>query len=302
MYSGWYLVAFESELIGSMTPVSVGDLSLILVRDGDRVRAFDAVCPHRGANLGYGGRLDGDVIVCPFHGKRIALGEQRSGCNWIREYSVLGYGGMFFVRYSDQHENGLEALLEGLAEDHAFVPCYALPMRVQADLVTENAFDETHFKSVHGVRNVSDFTVRCGEEGMFVAQTSFEFPVNTWQIGDGSRPTVHVPFTAYAFSPHFVASHLGGQHAYWTLTGATPGAGGTCVVRFALAVPLGRGADRSIPSQERINFLAQRSRAGIEQDQVVWENLHRLSQPHYGPDDGPVIEFRNYCARFLAHE
>jgi phenylpropionate dioxygenase-like ring-hydroxylating dioxygenase large terminal subunit len=297
MYGGWYLVAFENELAGSITAGNIGDMPLMLVCDGDRIRAFDAICPHRGANLAIGGRLDASTIICPFHGKRIFLGEQNGACYHVREYPVLGYGGMFFVRYSNNHENGLEALLQRLAEDHVFIPCYALPMRVQADVVTENAFDETHFKPVHGIRNESYFTVRHGEEGTLIAETSFELPVNQWQLGSGGSATVHVSFTAYAFSPHLVASHLGGDHAYWTITGATPTPAGGCIVRFGLAVPSGRGSGQT-PSQERIQYLARQSRGGIEQDQVVWENLHRLAKPRYGPEDAAVIQFRNYCERF----
>lgn len=32
------------------------------------VSVFDAYCEHLGAHLGHGGRVDGENIVCPFHG------------------------------------------------------------------------------------------------------------------------------------------------------------------------------------------------------------------------------------------
>ncbi len=298
MYSGWYLIAFESELVGSLTPVSIGDRRLVLVCDGERVRAFDAICPHRGANLGFGGRLDGDAIVCPFHGKRVIAGERSDACYWVREYPILCYGGMFFVRCSNEHENGLGALLEHLVEDHVFITCFALPMRVEADLVTENAFDETHFRPVHGVRTRNGFAVQYDAKGALIAETTLEVPVSQWQLGDQRAATVNVPFAAYAFSPHVVASHVGGDNSYWAITGATPEPGHGCVVRFALAVPSKRGSQRVVPSKERIHYLVQQSRGGLEQDQVVWENLRRPAQPRYAPEDGAVISFRNYCEHF----
>lgn len=302
MYSGWYLVAFESDLVGDLTPVSIGYRSLILVRGDNHVRAFDAVCPHRGANLAFGGCLDGEAIVCPFHSKRILLGEQRSERYWVREYPVLGYGGMLFVRLSDEHENGLGKLLEGLAEDHLFVPCFALAMHVSADLVTENAFDETHFRPVHGVGNEPHLMVRYSDEGALIAEASFDLPVNQWQLGDGRGTTVRVPFTAHAFSPHLVISHMGGDHSYWTITGATPKAEQDCVIRFGLAVPSGRGSSQAAPSLERIKYLARQSRGGIEQDQLIWENLRPLANPRYAPEDGPVIRFKKFCKRFIEIE
>jgi 3-ketosteroid 9alpha-monooxygenase subunit A len=297
MYGGWYLAAFEGDLKVPLTPVHIGDAPLMLVCDGQTVRAFDAVCPHRGANLAIGGRLDRDAVICPFHGRRITLREQPVGGYCVREYPVLGYGGMFFVRCSDAHENGLETLLEKLVEDHVFFPCFAMEVRARADLVTENAFDESHFRPVHGVRT-DPFQTYQTPGGALVAETSFEMPVNAWQMGDGRGSLVRVPFTAHAFSPHLVATHLGGAHPYWAITGATPVPGGSCVVRFSVALPSGRDPMHPRPSPERVRYLAQQSRGGIEQDQVVWENLQPPAQPRYGPEDVAVVAFRDYCRQF----
>ena len=44
---------------------------LVLYRgDSGAVHVFDAFCGHLGAHLGYGGRVCGDDIQCPFHGWR----------------------------------------------------------------------------------------------------------------------------------------------------------------------------------------------------------------------------------------
>ncbi|WP_267882108.1 Rieske 2Fe-2S domain-containing protein [Streptomyces sp. NRRL F-2664] len=37
------------------------------------VRAIRPYCPHLGAHLGYGGRVNGECIVCPFHGFSFAM-------------------------------------------------------------------------------------------------------------------------------------------------------------------------------------------------------------------------------------
>ncbi len=48
---------------------SVGDEELIARRNASgEIRVFDAFCPHQGAHLGHGGRLDDDCLRCPFHG------------------------------------------------------------------------------------------------------------------------------------------------------------------------------------------------------------------------------------------
>src|SRR6185437_5366416 len=46
--------------------VESGDEKIMLVRDGDAVRAYSALCPHAGGPLDEGAVCDGR-IVCPWH-------------------------------------------------------------------------------------------------------------------------------------------------------------------------------------------------------------------------------------------
>lgn len=45
----------------------LGEQLVIYRTQNNKVFIVDAYCPHLGANLGIGGRVDGDCIVCPFH-------------------------------------------------------------------------------------------------------------------------------------------------------------------------------------------------------------------------------------------
>lgn len=49
-----------------LTEVSVGDLKILLARDGDRVLATGATCTHKGAPLKNGKRV-GNRVICPWH-------------------------------------------------------------------------------------------------------------------------------------------------------------------------------------------------------------------------------------------
>ncbi len=51
---------------GAARTVEIGDIKILLVRDGDLVHAYGAMCPHAGAPLGEGAICDGR-IVCPWH-------------------------------------------------------------------------------------------------------------------------------------------------------------------------------------------------------------------------------------------
>src|SRR5471032_2315518 len=67
---GWYQVAFPSDLApGEVTAAEYWDRELVLWRDtAGTFHLQDAFCPHLGAHLAYGGRVDGDLLTCPFHG------------------------------------------------------------------------------------------------------------------------------------------------------------------------------------------------------------------------------------------
>ncbi len=60
-------VARLSELPqGSGWLVELDGREIALFREGDRVHALDAVCPHRGASLAFG-EVRGGVVHCPLH-------------------------------------------------------------------------------------------------------------------------------------------------------------------------------------------------------------------------------------------
>ncbi|HXK25999.1 MAG TPA: Rieske (2Fe-2S) protein, partial [Myxococcota bacterium] len=75
---GWYGLCLASELApGEVKPLRYFGRELVAFRGRDGpARVFDAHCPHLGAHLGVGGKVEGDGIRCPFHGWRF----DGSGC------------------------------------------------------------------------------------------------------------------------------------------------------------------------------------------------------------------------------
>jgi 3-ketosteroid 9alpha-monooxygenase subunit A len=291
MRGGWYLVAFEDEVAGDLTALDIGDLPLVLVADQGQVRAYDAVCPHQGAHLAYGGRLVGRHIVCPFHGNKITLGAQVGSEYHVVEHATLGYGGMVFVRLGTLHENGLGELLEQLVDGHVFIPFNRTSLNARGELVIENAFDASHFRPVHGVRNSPAFEVHRDKAGAFVAEGSLRVPPSQWHRSSPDGEALELPFHARAVSPQLVLSHIGGADPYWIFTATTPTASG-CIVRQALAVPQ---TDGELPDADRIAYLARASKAGMEQDRLIWEHLRPLARPVYEAEDVAVKAFRAFC-------
>jgi nitrite reductase/ring-hydroxylating ferredoxin subunit len=63
------LDALENITPGKLHRYAVADEELVARTDGTgELRVFGAFCPHQGAHLGHGGRMEGDCVRCPFHG------------------------------------------------------------------------------------------------------------------------------------------------------------------------------------------------------------------------------------------
>lgn len=297
-YRGWHQVACAGPS-DEVAPAAVGEVALALVTCGGTVRAFDAHCPHRGAHLGYGGHLDGSHVVCPFHGRRIALGERSGGELFVREYRTLTAGGAVFALLDERHENGLGALVQSLAPTHCFVPGFTLEAAVPAEVVIENAVDADHFHAVHGIDRVPRFERLPSEHGELAVEAMFDLPrPNPWQAEFGNRDgAFEMRFLTRVFSPNLVATQLGSPPAnHVVFTAATPGPDGTCVIRVTVAYAV--GTEGVVPADEAARQLVRDSRTAFEQDMVIWEHLAPDHPWRGGPSDWPVAEYRQFCERF----
>ena len=67
--TGWYAFGLASELApgGVLSRPFMGDDLVVYRTRSGVLRAVEPYCPHLGAHLGHGGRVDGELIVCAFH-------------------------------------------------------------------------------------------------------------------------------------------------------------------------------------------------------------------------------------------
>lgn len=304
LHSGWYLPVFLSELTAQVSPLTIGDRRFVAVRENDRVRIFGGSCPHRGAHLGYGGRLDGNCLICPFHGKRIVLGDTAK--HWhVPEYEVAQWGDAVFVRLSGDTDGdrGFTQTLKALHDTHPLVAALVQPIAAAADLITENAFDADHFTTVHKVPKLAGMATQPGEAGELTIEGEFLMQTSPWQddrvkeevrwnsVRTGVvRWDYRARFFARAFSPGLVVTLFGPpQERHVIVTAAVP-AGSGCVARVAVGVQAEQAAELPILIAGSIRALAE--------DQVVWENLDPGFCPAYDARDEPVTAFREFCAGF----
>lgn len=68
--TGWFMVGWSEEYQpGTVRPLKYFGRDLVAWRgESGELHVLDAHCPHLGAHLGHGGKVNGDCIECPYHG------------------------------------------------------------------------------------------------------------------------------------------------------------------------------------------------------------------------------------------
>jgi len=68
--TGWFMVAWSAEIpAGEVRPLRYFGRDLVAFRtEAGELCVMDAHCPHMGAHIGRGGKVNGDCVECPYHG------------------------------------------------------------------------------------------------------------------------------------------------------------------------------------------------------------------------------------------
>ena len=294
-HGGWYLAATVDELTGPITALSLAGRSLMVVstREGG-FRVYDAVCPHRGASLAHGGTLARAGVICPFHGKAVALGACADPDRYaVAEMPSLLVGPVLFVALGPVvDDRGFTDTLQALARTHDLYPCPPMLISVAPELVVENAFDLDHFMQVHRISRVAGKDWGQHETG--AAYCDARFTVRTPEWDGGGNLVIHNRFYARAFSPTIVLSELGEPGVGQTvITGATPTGRGS-VVRVINAL---RRTEDGVPPAV-LASLTEFAGKALRDDTLIWEHMDMAMTPRMDRRDAPVIVFRDFCDSF----
>lgn len=155
----WVMLGFEDRLArrpASVDKVRVHGTDLAVFREGSGGAAggtgelhvaLDA-CPHRGASLSSGGKVQGECLVCPYHARLVG---RRGHRERFMEHVVQD--GLVWLDYS----SGLLTLGQGppAYQEHADPTMrtfgYTKVLEVNPVLMTENTLDWQHLATVHRV-------------------------------------------------------------------------------------------------------------------------------------------------------
>src|SRR5580658_9345904 len=214
--SGWFCLGAASDFArGTVTTRRLGGREIVVFRTDDgRLAALDAHCPHLGAHMGKGGRVEGDTIRCPFHG----FGFDSSGtCTKTayrtkpprnaraRAYPVLVLHGIALAYF---HPRGIEPSWQPEGADMEGWPPFRLHrwiLRGHPQETTENSVDIGHFGVVHGYRSVHERAPTKTSGPHLFARYGFQRPtIRLW----GHELTVHEAIDVHVWGLGYSRVHV----------------------------------------------------------------------------------------------
>jgi 3-ketosteroid 9alpha-monooxygenase subunit A len=299
---GWFAVALSPQ-ISSDAPIELRyfgrKLAAYRKADGTPV-VMDATCPHMGANLAKGGRVEADGLRCPFHDWRFG---PNGKCNdipyaklippkaMVRTYPTRDINGVVYV-WHDQEEGEPEYELPDLAEWNDKAWSHWKPVQkliaTHPREVIDNIADKGHFGPVHGQivehwKNTFD-----GHKAV--------------QIQGGGHKTLATSDTklhteATYHGPGYLLTRMTGWYDAWMLVVHTPIDKNNLSMWSGLMV-------KNINGMPQAEFEAAADgyeEAGVGallQDVSIWENKEPSPRPLLCDGDGPIIRARIWYSQF----
>lgn len=300
---GWFRIAFCEDLKpGLVEPLRYfgRDLVLFVGESGTPV-VLDAYCPHLGAHLAHGGRVEGETIRCPFHAWRFAADGRCVEIPYakrippraaVRTWPTCIRNGMVFVWH---HAQGAEPSWEVPEADEVgdsdWTPWVHRSWQIETHIqeIAENTSDPAHFTSVHGFPAIPDPKVSFAAHAYrsyteFTAQRADGSEVETILDVQWSGMGIGITRTRGVLDLLFIGTH-------------TPIEADIVDSRFSFSVCSARGLD---PEHGAGRAFIDESVRQMEQDIPIWNNKRFHEKPTLCDGDGPIPEFRSWARQFYS--
>jgi nitrite reductase/ring-hydroxylating ferredoxin subunit len=301
--NGWFRVAYGHELsAGEVQAVRRLGRELVLFRDDDGVaHVLDAHCPHLGAHLGVGGKVEGRALRCPFHAwlwdgqsgqcLEIPYAKKIPSKARIRAWPVLERNGIVFVHYHAQDAAPvyeIPELPEVGAPDWSPLEVRHWTVKSRWLDMNENAVDNVHFRYVHGTAAIPESKAEV--DGCVLRVTNrVRFPTPRGPVEGALVTTDH--------GPAFQTVRLTGIAETLMVNTATPIDEETTDVSFAYTVKREAGAD----SQQGVGAALIRDlEKQMGQDIPIWENKAYWRRPVLCDGDGELGTYRRWMRQFFS--
>jgi nitrite reductase/ring-hydroxylating ferredoxin subunit len=304
---GWFRVAAAADLpLRGVLPVRAFGRELVLFRTRSGIGALDAYCPHAGAHLGHGGRVEEDALRCPFHGLRYGrdgrcLEDGRDRAR-IGTWPVAEWQQQLMV-FASADRRPPDWALPVIAHAGWTAPCWrTLRLVGHVQDVAENGVDFKHFESVHRYSNLREPTVDVQGVRMH-SRFGFDRQNPLW----GRFGKVRAVFDTDIWGLGCSITDLRALGMHFRLLLLATQIDERCF-DFTIGVSLERPREASgaarplfdVAAHGVLRFMLVTIVGDVLQDREIWEHRQHLDRPALTADDASVVAFRRYAERFYA--
>ena len=308
---GWYALAYSAELPpGDVKPLFYFNEHMVLFRTEDgHAHVMEAHCPHLGAHLGHGGKVQGDALICPFHGWQFDGGGACVNVPYARSLPKRATEGPCLYSYPVQERNqmvwawhhprrvaplwDIDDLPELNDPDWSPIDCYDWEIESPIQEAGENAVDIAHFVTVHGALGMPEAEINLDGHRRETKLAALAPAIDDEGKIDFAK-TETVNLITCNYGPGMSTQTFTSKLRTAMLGTITPITATRMKLRFAFTKP------RNI--SERFNMLADGMIAEIvhqvQQDIPIWENKKYAESPMLCDGDGPIAKYRRWFSQF----
>lgn len=299
---GWFPVGLSTEIpAGEIKSVHYLGRQMIVYRGEDGVAHIsDAYCPHLGADLGVGGKVEGDCVRCPFHAWKfgpdgacveVPYAKRIPPRARIGAHPTDEANGFIFV-WNDPDGGAPDYQIPRLPEWddptwNRWTP-QRLEIKTHPREIVENVADKAHFAPIHGTHIDVFANEYNGYEAVQVIE-GVAYPRGGGKDYFKSRTTY--------YGPSFQISAMDGYLQNKIVNCHTPIGPNSLHLWFGVMLQVKPGGDKKQTEQFQEQY-ANNLLVGFKEDIAVWEHKVYVEKPILCDGDGKLGPLRHWYQQF----
>lgn len=312
--TGWFQVAWCDEIgVGDVHPMKYFDQEMVVWRsESGQLTVMNAYCEHLGAHLGYGGKVVGEALQCPFHGWQwsqqgrnvcIPYQDRPNRGRRIRTFPVVERNASVYMWHDVAGREpffdapDVFASFDDASSAADYYPqqrLYRPGLELHPQYVLENGVDFAHFTYVHNTPILPVFT-----RHDFAAPVSFVDFTITFDGADNQKfDDVNSGVQAINGGLGVAVTKSWGMVDNRTISAITPVDEFTSDVRFMVYIGRTPGKDPARAALKARDFGQEVIRQ-FEQDIHIWAHQRYCDPPALTGDEFPgFTAIRNWAKQF----